>query len=121
MRIASCLGILLLITSVAASPPARADRRDFDVENGTPWPIYYIFVRVTGTRDWGEDVMQEDVLMPSSTVHLQFNGGRACFHDIRIRYANAVDEFWNRVDLCAVTNFRIWYDYNQRKYQATFE
>jgi hypothetical protein len=104
-----------------STQPALADRRDFDVINDTPWDIYYIYVRVSETFDWGDDVMDEDVLSPATAVHIHFSGGTACHHDIRIKYKNGIDIVWSDIDLCAVSKFRVWYDFAEKKYQAHWE
>ncbi len=121
MRIASWVGLVFILLSCLSPQTARADRRDFDVINDTPWEIYYVYVRVSDTKDWGDDVMEEDTLAPANSVHIHFTSGSRCYHDIRIKYKNDIDVFWENIDLCAVSKFHIWYDFEGKKYQARWD
>jgi hypothetical protein len=116
------VGCFLLACSVASSRPANAqsDRRDFDLVNNTPWEIYYVYARITGTSDWGDDVMEDDTLSAGDTVHIHFSGRGRCTHDIKIEYPNGVNSIWSSINLCNLSKFTVWYDFNNRTYQANW-
>lgn len=64
---------------------AFAGPQDFTLVNDTGVDIYAIYVSPSDSDDWGDDVMEEDVLLDGEFVVIEFPGKeREAIWDIRV-------------------------------------
>nr|WP_321502866.1 hypothetical protein [uncultured Dethiosulfovibrio sp.] len=79
-KILFALSLCLLCCSLAFAAP-----QDFVLINKTGVDIYVVYVSPSDSDDWGEDVMDEDILPNGESVMIEFPGKqRDSMWDIRV-------------------------------------
>jgi hypothetical protein len=121
-RLNLLLGVVVVAVLSVRPDALMAARQDFRVDNSTPWTIYYVNVRPSGGGyDWSEDVLGDDTLDAGETTMIHFNTVIGCIHDIRIEFNNNNWVSWENVNLCSISSFKIWYDFGQKSYEASWQ
>jgi hypothetical protein len=85
--------------------PALADQRDFTVVNNSSLILTHVYVTSSDTTAWGDDIMGRDVLNPSETVDVAFNGfdGSTCLYDVKVMGQGGQEGYLYKVDLCTIS------------------
>ena len=100
------LGVFLaLVVSVATSTAAHADQRDFTLVNSTGnLVITHVYVSPSDVNDWGEGLLDRDVLPPGENVFIYFTrfDPSACLYDIKVLAENGGEGVLSQVNLCEV-------------------
>lgn len=105
-RVLQVLGILFCL---ALGTPAFAGYQDFDIVNKTGYDIYYVYVSASNDDDWGEDVMDEDVLEAGQTVHIRFSGSsNQDMWDIMVEDGDGNQTTWEGFDLSEVSKVTLY-------------
>ena len=89
---------------IPVSTAAAADPRDFTLINNTSTTIAYIYVSPSASDEWGDDVLDEDVLEAGQQVNIVFPGGRVkaedCSFDIKVVTTEGAEGKLSDVNLC---------------------
>lgn len=94
---------------------------DFQIVNKTGYDLYGIYTTDANTKEWGEDILPEDILANNSAVDVTFNsvsGETLCSWDIMITTDESEEEsiVVEGVDLCEVSVLTIFIEDGQVKY-----
>lgn len=100
--------LVAMVTLVAlAAPETRADPRNFTLINGSSITITHVYVSASDARDWGDDILGRDVLLPGESVDILFSrfDGEAgqCLYDIWVIGKDGEEGYLYGVDLCTTT------------------
>jgi hypothetical protein len=104
------LAAFLAVTVLAftAQQSSAADRRDFTLINASSSvTIYHVYVSASDDNDWGDDILDVDVVFPGDSVDVVFSrfDGEAgnCLYDIKVVGDSGEEGFLWAVDLCSTT------------------
>src|SRR4051812_28426399 len=98
-------GVLLALAVLAGSAvTAFADPRDFVLVNNTGAVITEVYVSPSNQSDWGDDVMDEDVLAIDDNVTITFRRFTAgdCLYDIKVVLKDGREGELDQVNLCNI-------------------
>jgi hypothetical protein len=92
-----------LAVLASSAVTAFADPRDFVLVNHTGAVITEVYVSASNLSDWGDDVMDEDVLGVNDTVTITFRRFTAgdCLYDIKVVLKDGREGELDQVDLCS--------------------
>lgn len=89
----------------AAAPVSALDRR-VRIVNETGFAIVRFFGSNTGTDDWQEDILGEDVLPSGASVIINFDDGTGyCKYDLRAVFDDGDVVTQTDVNICEVGSF----------------
>ncbi len=84
--------------------PAMADDDDYGVINETGMVITHLYLSPTNEDEWGDDILEEDVLEDGDECGIEFHpDDEECAYDVRIVDDNEKAWVVKGVDLCAYT------------------
>jgi hypothetical protein len=97
--------LVAVVTLLAFSArDTHADPRNFTLVNGSDITITHVYVSPSDARDWGDDILGVDVLLPGESVDILFSrfDGEAgnCFYDIMVMGKDGEEGYLYGVDLC---------------------
>ncbi len=102
------------VTPVHAGP-----NLDFNLVNMTGYTIRDIYVSPTTEKNWGDDIMERDMLEDGETVEVSFDGGETDhLWDIYVTwegYESSEDVFWIGLDLSQISEIELHYDHESGK------
>ena len=105
MKIFSTLAAVALL-SMSAMTFADAANRKVDIVNGTTKDIAEFYASNTGTDDWEEDILGQDVLAPDETFEADIDDGTgACFFDFKAVFSDGSSHIQKKVNVCKVSTF----------------
>ena len=67
-----CLLAVMGVMTLGLSAPAAAGQ--IMIKNATKFPIWEIYMSDSGTKDWEEDILDDEVLMDGATLRLSVRG-----------------------------------------------
>lgn len=83
------------------SAPTLAYDRGVTLDNQSSKTVEEFYGSNTGTQDWEEDVLGEDVLEPGEEVSIDFDDGTGyCMFDFKIVYSDGGEDFEERFNVC---------------------
>lgn len=84
---------------------ALADPRDFTLENDSLSYITRVYVSPTSSSEWGDDILDVDVLGPGESVDISFDPsfGRTCIYDLLVVTEDGRRTRKDRENLCTLT------------------
>lgn len=93
-----------MLTVVSISPIAAQNRAlDFKLVNQTGITISSIYIAPHDTDEWGDDVMEDDVLRSGESVDLEFHPkAKAEEWDLRIEDKEGNSVEWESLDLTEI-------------------
>ena len=95
---------------MTGSAQAASDQ-DFTLVNRTGYEIDEVYVSNSASRNWGRDVLGQDVLPNGRQTDILFPAGtRGCDWDIRVVYSDRESAEWRRVNLCSISKVTLYYD-----------
>jgi hypothetical protein len=98
--IAVCLAALMM--GVAQLSAQNADL-DFKLVNQTGVNIYSIYIAPHDSEEWGDDVMEEDILRNTETLDLEFHPkSRSALWDLRIEDKDGESVEWEGLNLTKI-------------------
>lgn len=111
---------LILLMSLFAAP-ALADRRDFVIENNTPWTIRRVQLRASWSHIWDGDSLQGDELLRAGySVKIYFSNRDTsqCTYDVMVTFHQntSIQPEWSNVNLCETNRIQVWYNSETEKY-----
>jgi hypothetical protein len=102
--------ILLLVTLVfAATTWSQAQTiLDFKLVNNTGEDFYAVYLTETTTKNWGEDILPEDIVKDGDTIEITFeyiDDETLCSWDLRLTHDESEEDYIyiNEIDLCEVS------------------
>lgn len=101
------LGVLMALAVIGfTTAPAFADPRDFVLHNDTDSTILFVYVSPSNQTDWGEDILDEDVLEAGEKVTIRFSRFTPgdCLYDIKVETDDGREGVMSRVNLCDTTS-----------------
>ena len=115
-----------VLVALIATSSARADNRDFNLINNTPWQIDSVYVVQPDQKGWGNDILGQTtmsaatsrkVIWPSDGLSLE------CFYDVKVTFhaQPPIEIYWNNVNVCSITQMKVWYDFDKRRYEASWD
>jgi hypothetical protein len=135
----SCLLLALLAVGFTAFKPAirpagipenavKVDPNvvlDFRLVNATGYTIESVYIAPSGSKSWGDDVMEQDVLKHNEYVDISFNrNATAKKWDIYVTWAGYSadhDVYWLGFDLSVIEKITLHYDAKTDKTWADTE
>ncbi len=100
--VAALISASVLLSATAAS---ALDRRVV-IHNGASEPIFYLYGSNTGTNEWEEDILGEDVLMPGAEVRVDYDDGTGfCVFDFKAQFESGREDVEYGVNVCEVSRF----------------
>lgn len=109
--------ILLLVTLVfAATAWTQAQTvLDFKLVNNTGEDFYAVYLTDTGTQDWGEDILPQDIVRDGAIVDITFeyvDDETLCIWDLRLTHDESEEDYIyiNEIDLCEVSVLTLYID-----------
>ena len=109
--------ILLLVTLVfAATTWTQAQTvLDFKLVNNTGEDFYAVYLTDTGTQDWGEDILPQDIVRDGAIVDITFeyvDDETLCEWDLRLTHDESEEDYIyiNEIDLCEVSVLTLYID-----------
>lgn len=92
--------ILLLLTALAAAPPALAQGEPFRILNASAAPATELYVVRSGTDAWGGNLLNRGPLAAGAQFGLRAPVGAGCVFDIRIVLQTGQEAVRRDVDVC---------------------
>ena len=87
-------------------PSALADdQRDFTVVNNTSTPLKALFVSLSGSTTWGENVLDESIPTGASTDLSYVGEASSCLFDIKGIFLDGAETEDRQVDFCKVGTY----------------
>ena len=109
--------ILLLVALVfAATTWTQAQTvLDFKLVNNTGKDFYAVYLTDTGTQDWGEDILPQDIVRDGAIVDITFeyvDDETLCEWDLRLTHDESEEDYIyiNEIDLCEVSVLTLYID-----------
>jgi hypothetical protein len=109
--------ILLLVALVfAATTWTQAQTvLDFKLVNNTGVDFYAVYLTETTKKNWGEDILPEDILKDGDTVDITFeyiDDETLCIWDLKLTNDRSEEEYIyiNKIDLCKVSILTLYID-----------
>lgn len=100
------LGLLLLALSSLSF--ASNDELDFKLVNSTGINIYSIYIAPHESKEWGDDVMKQDILRDGESVNLTFHPkAKSPIWDLRIEDKDGNSVEWDSLDLSQIETLTI--------------
>lgn len=104
MRVRSfVLVALLAMMGWLPGPAAAQGNPSFNLLNRSEETIREIYVSAVTERNWGRDLLGQDVLPSGRTHAVRIAPGAGCRHDIRVVYADGRPEERRDVNTCTIT------------------
>ena len=104
---------------VLTAAPAFAANQDITIHNKTGMDIQRIYVESTTSKDWGEDVLGEEVLAKGESVDVEFSGyGKECKFDLLVEDNNGKEWTVSGLNLCEISEFTLKKQGNKLVYTA---
>lgn len=93
-------------TLISISAPASALDRRVTIVNETGYTIVQFYGSNTGTNDWQEDILGQDVLASGSSVVINFNDASGyCKFDFKAVFDDGDELVRENVNVCEVSSF----------------
>ena len=93
-------------TLISISAPASALDRRVTIVNETGYTIVQFYGSNTGTNDWQEDILGQDVLASGSSVVINFNDASGyCKFDFKAVFEDGDELVRENVNVCEVSSF----------------
>jgi hypothetical protein len=109
--------ILLLVALVfsAITWTQAQTELDFKLVNNTGVDFYAVYLTETTTKNWGKDILPEDIVKNGDTVDIKFkyvDDETLCTWDLRLTYDRSEEEYIyiNEIDLCEVSILTLYID-----------
>jgi hypothetical protein len=109
--------ILLLVALVfsAITWTQAQTELDFKLVNNTGVDFYAMYLTETTTKNWGKDILPEDIVKNGDTVDIKFkyvDDETLCTWDLRLTYDRSEEEYIyiNEIDLCEVSILTLYID-----------
>jgi hypothetical protein len=111
---------LIALGAAATTQPAAAQaRQDFSLVNSSGFQINEIYVSASSQRNWGRDLLGENVLPNGRVFNVTFSADTSeCAWDILIVYADGDRSEFRRADLCRISRITVFWD--QGRNQSRF-
>lgn len=91
-----------------AGQPARADNRDFELTNGTGYPIKHVYIDENSSDSWTDDILGRDILNDGESVQVQFGkGDKGCMWDMKVVYDDGDTAVWHGFNLCTINSIKL--------------
>ena len=104
MKLASTLAACTLLAA-SISAASAADRR-VDIVNKTGVAITEFYASNTGTNDWEEDILGQDVLENRETVNVNIDDGTGkCRFDFKAVFKDGQELVRKNINVCQVGSF----------------
>jgi hypothetical protein len=77
--------------------------------------IYAVYLTDTGTQDWGEDILPQDIVRDGAIVDITFeyvDDETLCIWDLRLTHDASEEDYIyiNEIDLCEVSVLTLYID-----------
>ena len=98
------------ILSFAAITVKAQGAQDFTLINKTGVEIYALYVTPHNAKDWGDDILGVDTLVPNGTVDITFSPReKAKFWDLRVEDEDGNFIEWGRLNLLEISTVTLFY------------
>jgi len=95
-----------VIAALTLATPALALNRQVTIVNNTGFGIVNFYGSNTGTNDWQEDILGQDILPSGSQVTINFNDGSGyCKFDLKAVFDDGDEVVQEDVNICEVGTF----------------
>ena len=108
--------LILVAFAFAASTWLQAQTvLDFKLVNNTGEDFYAVYLTDTGTQDWGEDILPQDIVRDGATIDIKFeyvDDETLCIWDLRLTHDESEEDYIyiNEIDLCEVSVLTLYID-----------
>ncbi len=90
---------------------AYAANLDFTIVNNTGVDIYEVYVSPSDTEEWGDDIMEEDILEAGASVDVTFEPGEESeYWDIMVTDGDGNAIYWTGFNLTQISTVTLSLD-----------
>lgn len=94
------------VAALALSAPASAANRVVTIVNKTKTPIVEFYASKVNVKNWEEDILGVDVLMPRESVDIDFDDGvKGCRYDFKAVFKDGDEVEQGNVNVCELSTF----------------
>ena len=108
---------LMLAIGIPGRPAASATGvgpLDFTLVNKTGLVITHVYVSPSDSDEWGDDIMEKDVLGKNESVDIEFDRKETtCKWDLKITDEDKDDVEWTELNLCKASKITLKYENKQ--------
>lgn len=101
---------LAVSVNVGLELPARADHRDFSIDNQSGANLVKLWISPSSSSDWEEEMLKGQVIRPGRRRKITFTdryAAQECLFDLKYVDANLDSWTFNKVDLCKVSELTL--------------
>lgn len=122
MILAGLAGVVLAL-AFAGVAPAQQAKQDFTLVNRTGYDISHVYVGPTNSDDWGDDILEDQILQNGGSVTISFSRKEStCRWDLKVEYDDDDSyAYWKNINLCTVRKITLRYDRKSDSTSATFD
>jgi hypothetical protein len=103
-------GSILCALQTSTVPSASALDRHIQIINNTRVAIVEIYLAQVGTGRWQQDLLNDDILEPDSSLFLQIDDGTGyCRFDMKTVFDDGTSMIQRNVNMCRMEGFAISY------------
>ena len=114
--------IISAISVAFVATAAFANDADFVLKNKTGYQIDEVYVSLSASKAWGNDIMGKGALGDGEGVKIVFpHGNGACSFDIQVKYNDGDKAEWSEVDLCKYETITLFWDKKNQQTRAVGE
>jgi hypothetical protein len=96
---------------VVPTPTLSAGPLDFTLVNKTGMVITHVYVSPSDSDEWGEDIMEKDVLGKNESVDIVFSRKESsCNWDLKIIDSDEDEVEWEELNLCKASKITLKYE-----------
>lgn len=93
------LSVIILVSTTMGLGTSQNPKLDFRLENRTGINIHAIFISSHDSEDWGEDIMEDDILRDGEDLDIEFHPkAGAKLWDLRIEDKDGDSVEWEAID-----------------------
>ncbi len=107
------IALLLTVTALmllGGASFALAGSQDFRLVNRTGVDIHELYIAPSGSQDWEEDVLGQDVLADGDELAISFDSGSERYWDLLIRDGDGNSITWEKINLKEISKLTLHYD-----------
>ena len=99
---------LVVLGGVLALATAQAANLDFELVNNTGVDIYEVFVSPSDVEEWGDDILEQDILEDGMSVEISFDPEEeAALWDLMVKDGEGNSIYWEELDLTQISTFKL--------------
>lgn len=102
----AALGTLAFaLVALPGAASAQSHNRVVAIHNTDSISIYYVYITNTGVNTWGNDWLDDDVIISDETMNFNIDDhSGACRFDLKVKYKNGVERQLRDINVCSISH-----------------